>query len=96
MSFEVNKFDLLYGKLLGKGLSQNLAKQLATTLYRLSSDTDIAIDLLIKEITLNGIKFDDSIYTELNRYRSNSSQIGYLNPAGIPRAISYQIPDTNS
>lgn len=92
MSFETVKFDMLYGKLLSKGLTPSLAKQLATTLYRLSQEIDVSIESMTKNITSSGIKFDVEIYESLNRYRTNSSQIGYLDPVFIPSVISNQIP----
>jgi len=91
-AFETNKFDLLYGKLLGKGISQTLAKQLTATLLRLSKDSGISTDELIRDVTINGIRFNNAIYNELNRYRSNSSQVGYIDPNNIPLAVSNQLP----
>jgi len=92
MSFETSKFDLLYGKLLGKGLTPSLSKQLASTLYRLSQNIDVSIDDIVRNVTTNGIRFDNVIYASLNRYRSNSSQVGYLDINNIPLGISQQIP----
>lgn len=92
MAFETSKFDKLYGKLLGKGINQTLAKQLASTLYRLSENSDVSIDEMTRNITNNGIKFGEEIYTSLNRYRTNSSQIGYLDPDFLPDRIMQQIP----
>lgn len=90
MSFETVKFDLLYGKLLGKGIKQDVAKQLAATLYRISEELKIGTDEILQYVNNNGLRFDNRIYAELNRYRTNSSQIGYLDPDNIPPAVIRQ------
>jgi hypothetical protein len=91
MSFETVKFDLLYGKLLGKGIKQDVAKQLAATLYRISEELKIGTDEILQYVNNNGLRFDNRIYDELNRYRTNSSQIGYLDPDNIPPSVIKQV-----
>lgn len=91
MSFETVKFDLLYGKLLGKGIKQDIAKQLAATLYRISEELKIGTDEILQYVNNNGLRFDNRIYAELNRYRTNSSQIGYLDPDNIPPSVIRQV-----
>ena len=91
MSFETVKFDLLYGKLLGKGIKQDVAKQLAATLYRISEELKIGTDEILQYVNNNGLRFDNRIYAELNRYRTNSSQIGYLDPDNIPPSVIRQV-----
>lgn len=90
MGFETNRFDLLYGKLLGKGLSQTLAKQLTATLLRLNQEANISLEDLTRDVTENGIKFNNSIYAALNRFRSPSSQVGYLDPNFVPARVRDQ------
>lgn len=91
ITFETVKFDLLYGKLLGKGIKQDLAKQLAVTLYRISAELEIGTDEILQYVNSNGLRFDNTVYQQLNRYRTNSSQIGYLDPDNIPPAITQQV-----
>ncbi len=91
MSFETVKFDLLYGKLLGKGIKQDVAKQLAATLYRISEELKIGTDEILQYVNNNGLRFDNRIYDEMNRYRTNSSQIGYLDPDNIPPSVTRQV-----
>jgi len=91
MAFETVKFDLLYGKLLGKGIKQDAARQLAATLYRISDELKIGTDEILQYVNNNGLRFDNNIYTLLNRYRTNSSQIGYLDPDNVPPSVIKQV-----
>ncbi len=91
MNFETAKFDMLYGKLLGKGIPQTMAKQLATALYTISEDLGLDVDDILKKVSKNGLRFDNNVYAQLNNYRTNSSQIGFLDVENIPTAITKQV-----
>jgi hypothetical protein len=91
MNFETAKFDMLYGKLLAKGVPQSLAKQLATALYTISEDLGLSIDDILSNVTNNGLRFDNDVYEKLNSYRTNSSQLGFLDTNNIPTSISRQV-----
>ncbi len=91
MSIEVAKFDIVYGKLLKLGINIDKAKILAKTLLDISSVTGVSIEQIIKNVNSNGIRFDNEVYAELNRARTNSSQIGYLDRSNIPASIRQQV-----
>jgi hypothetical protein len=91
MNFETAKFDMLYGKLLSKGIPQTMAKQLATALYTISEDLGLDVDDVLKNVSKNGLRFDNNVYAQLNNYRTNSSQIGFLDVNNIPAAITRQV-----
>lgn len=91
MAFETSKFDLLYGRILAKGVRQTVAKQLAATVYRISDETNVPTDEILKYVNADGLRFDNRIYAELNKYRTNSSQIGYLDPGNIPPYVIKQV-----
>jgi hypothetical protein len=91
MNFETAKFDMLYGKLLSKGIPQTMAKQLATALYTISDDLGLDVDDVLKNVSKNGLRFDNNVYAQLNNYRTNSSQIGFLDVNNIPTAITRQV-----
>ena len=91
MAFETSKFDLLYGRILSKGVKQTVAKQLAATIYRISEEANVSTEDILKYINSDGLRFDNRIYDELNKYRTNSSQIGYLDPSNIPPYVTKQV-----
>lgn len=91
MNFETARFDMLYGKLLAKGIPQTMAKQLATALYTISEDLGLDIDDMLRNVSKNGLRFDNNVYKQLNNYRTNSSQIGFLDVESIPTAITRQV-----
>ena len=91
MNYETAKFDMLYGKLLSKNVPQTLAKQLATALYAISSELGLDIDDVLKNVSKNGLRFDNDIYSKLNTYRTNSSQIGFRDGTNIPPSIIRQV-----
>jgi hypothetical protein len=91
VSLETDLFDTVYGKLLSKNISPISAKTLAKTLVAISKEAKISTDDLLKNITVNGIRFDVNIYKALNNVRSNSSQIGYIDIGNISPVIKSQI-----
>jgi hypothetical protein len=91
MNYEASRFDMLYGKLLNKKVPQTLAKQLTVAILKISDTTGEDVDSIIKYVTANGLKFDNHVYDILNKSRTNSSQIGFLDTANIPRSISRQV-----
>jgi len=93
MAIQTNKYDYIYGKLLGLNFSIDHAKQLAKSLYDISDELDLTADAVLKHVTSDGIRFDNAIYTKLNTQRTNSSQIGFVDSGNIPRAILQQIPN---
>ena len=93
MNYETAKFDMLYGKLLSKNVPPTVAKQLATALYAISSELGLDIDDVLKHVSKNGLRFDNDIYNKLNTYRTNSSQIGFLDVSNIPPSIVGQSPE---
>ena len=90
MALETNQYDVIYGKLLGLGFSTEKARILAKSLYDISKDLDITVSEILRYVTTDGIRFDNAIYTELNRARTNSSQIGFIDETNIPTAIRQQ------
>lgn len=93
MSIEISTYDIIYGKLLSLNFSTEHAKQLAKTLYMLSKDLNISVSELLKYVTSSGLRFENEIYAVLNRYRTNSSQLGYIDKNNIPPAILKQVPN---
>lgn len=88
---ESQLFDIVYAKLLSKNVSPSNAKSMAKLLIKISKDTGMSTDDLLKNVTKSGIRFDTNIYRELNAIRTNSSQIGFLDINNIPPAIAAQI-----
>jgi hypothetical protein len=91
MSIDSTKFDLIYGKLLGLKYNPDRARQLAKTLYDISDNLNIAPLEILKYVNTNGLRFDNRIYEKLNNYRTNSSQVGFLDKENISPAILRQI-----
>lgn len=90
MSLEVSKYDVLYGRLLKLGVAVDQAKALAKVLYDISIAQGVATDELLKYITNNGLRFDNEVYALLNKSRSISSQIGFMDQNNVPPAIVRQ------
>lgn len=93
MAIDTNKYNHIYGKLLGLNMSVDRAKDLAKSLYEISEELDITQDAVLKYVTADGIRYDNTIYSKLNKARTNSSQIGYVDPSNIPGSIMQQIPN---
>jgi hypothetical protein len=90
-AIEVAKFDLLYGKILKILGNVDRAKQLTFVLYNISADIGMDQDQLLKYVGVNGLKFDNEIYTQLNKARTNSSQIGFIDQTTLPPNILQQV-----
>lgn len=90
MNLEVSKYDVLYGRLLKLNVAVDQAKTLAKTLYDISVKQGVATDDLLKYVTENGLRFDNEVYALLNKARTNSSQIGYIDQNNISPAIVRQ------
>lgn len=88
---ETAKYDIVYGRLLKLGIEISKAKVLAKVLLDISDRVDLSLDQLLKSIDQNGMKFDNEVYEQLNRARTNSSQIGYLDRTNIPPTILQQV-----
>ena len=88
---EVAKFDLLYGKILKILGNVDRAKQLTFVLYNISADIGIDHDQLLKYVGVNGLKFDNEIYAQLNKARTNSSQIGFIDQTTLSPNILQQV-----
>jgi hypothetical protein len=91
VSLETNLFDTVYGKLLSKNITPSAAKQLAKMIVTISKEAKISTDDLLKNVTTSGIRFDVNIYNALNKVRTNSSQIGYVDIANVAPMIKAQI-----
>lgn len=90
MSIETAKYDVLYGRLLKLNVAVDQAKALAKVLYDISVAQGVTTDDLLKYVTNNGLRFDNEVYALLNKARTNSSQIGYIDQNNIPPAIVRQ------
>jgi hypothetical protein len=90
-AIEVVKFDLLYGKILKILGNDDRAKQLTFILYNVSSDIGMNHDQLLKYVDASGLKFDNEIYAQLNKTRTNSSQIGFIDQTTLPPNILQQV-----
>jgi len=90
-AIEVAKFDLLYGKILKILGNVDRAKQLTFILYNISADIGINHDQLLKYVSVNGLKFDNEIYAQLNKARTNSSQIGFIDQTTLSPNILQQV-----
>lgn len=92
MAIETAEYDLVYGKLLKLGMNIDKAKSLTKALLIISQNLNVSVHTLSRYVTKNGIRFDDEVYKQLNKIRTNSSQIGYLDSSNIPSSILRQIP----
>ena len=90
-AIETQAFDIVYAKLLSKNLPPVNARSLAYLLLEISKTANVSVDELLNNVTPSGIKFNVNIYNALNRIRSNSSQIGYVDIANIPPVIASQV-----
>lgn len=88
---ETDLFNTVYGKLLSKNVSPASAKSLAKMILTISKEAMISTDDLLKNVTPSGIRFDINIYNALNRARTNSSQIGYVDIGNVAPRIKAQI-----
>lgn len=91
MAIDSVKFDVIYGKLLSYNYSTDRAKQLARALYDIANTLNIDTLEVLKYVNQNGLRFDNDIYQSLNNYRTNSSQIGFLDKDNIPSSILQQV-----
>lgn len=91
ISLETDLFDTVYGKLLSKNVSPVAAKALAKMIITISKEAKISTDDLLKNVTASGIRFDVNIYNALNKVRTNSSQIGYVDIGNVAPVIKAQI-----
>ena len=86
-----DKYNLLYGKVLGIVKNIDNAKQLANILYQIGTTIGLSNDELMKYVSVNGLKFNNQVYAQLNLSRTNSSQIGFIDENNIPPRISQQV-----
>jgi hypothetical protein len=91
MTLETVKFDQVYGKLLKTGLHIDKARVLAKTLIDISTTLSIDINVLLKQVDANGMRFENEVYNQLNKARTNSSQLGFVDASNIPPAILQQV-----
>jgi len=91
MAINASQFDIIYGKLLSLNFAPAYAKELASTLYQISTDLNITVSEILKYVTADGLNFDNEVYTKLNELRTNSSQIGFLDQGNLPSSISQQV-----
>ena len=91
MALESSKYDIIYGKLLSLGFEPTYAKEFAKTLYQISKELRISVNEILKYVTEDGLRFENEIYDRLNKLRTNSSQIGFLDQNNIPTSISQQV-----
>ena len=90
-AIEVAKFDLLYGKILKILGNVDRAKQLTFILYNISADIGMDHEQLLKYVNITGLKFDNEIYAQLNKARTNSSQIGFIDQTTLSPNILQQV-----
>ena len=90
MSLETNKYDIIYGRLLHLNFTPTHAKGLAKVLYDVTEQFGFTVNHVLQYVDSNGIRFDSEIYNALNRERTNSSQIGYIDKEYIPPVILQQ------
>ena len=90
-SIDSDKYNLLYGKILSIVDNPDSAKQLANVLYQIGSTLGLSNDELTKYVSVNGLQFNNQVYTQLNASRTNSSQIGFIDENNIPPSISQQV-----
>jgi hypothetical protein len=88
---ETDLFDIVYGKLLSKNVSPAVAKAMAKMIITISKEAMISTDDLLKNVTPSGIRFDVNIYNALNKTRTNSSQLGYIDIGNVAPVIKAQI-----
>lgn len=91
MAVETNKYDIIYGKLLHLNFTPVHAKHLAKVLYDISEEHGFTVNQVLQHVDSNGLRFDNEIYDMMNRTRTNSSQVGYIDKEYIPPAILQQV-----
>lgn len=91
MTIETNQYDIIYGKLLGLGFGIDKARSLAKSLYEIAKELNLTVGEILKYVTANGVRFDNTIYAKLNSQRTNSSQLGFIDETNIPPAIRQQV-----
>ena len=90
-AIEIQGYDAVYGKLLGKKMDPVKARLLSKVIIDISKSTGTSTDVLLRNVTSDGIRFDADIYKSLNSIRDNSSQIGFVDIENIPSKIKSQI-----
>lgn len=88
---EIDKYNLLYGKVLSVMKDVNRAKALTIVLYNIISELNISPTYAMKYVTESGLRFNDEIYAQMNKSRTNSSQIGFIDSNAINRGVYAQI-----
>lgn len=88
---ETDKYNLLYGKVLSVIKDINRAKALTLVLYNITSELNISPANAMKYITESGLRFNDDIYAQMNKSRTNSSQIGFIDSNAINKGVHAQI-----
>lgn len=96
MALETSKYDVIYGRLLSLDFRIEEAKQLAKFLYDVSEELNLTHDQVLAYVTANGIKFDNKIYERLNKKRTNSSQVGFIDQNLLPIYVKSQLPVASS
>jgi hypothetical protein len=91
MAINSADLDLIYGRLLSLNYSTERARQLAKTLYDVAESIDVKPQEILKYVSAAGVRFDNDIYDKLNNYRTNSSQIGFLDQDEIPPLLAGQL-----
>jgi hypothetical protein len=97
MAINTQEYDVVYGRLLGKGLSVESAKSMASVLIDLSNTSQTPIDTLLQSVTVNGLVYSPEVYKAINKARTPSSQLGYADINSVPLMINQQmvIPESN-
>ena len=95
-SINVDKFNLLYGRILSILRDADKSKELAKILYDISSDLGLSHDDVLKYVTISGLRYDNKIYEKLNAQRTNSSQLGFIDRNAIPLKLANQIQLTKN
>ena len=97
MAINTQEYDVVYGRLLGKGLSVESAKSMASVLIDLSNTSQTPIDTLLQSVTVNGLVYSPEVYKAINEARTPSSQLGYADINSVPLMINQQmvIPESN-
>lgn len=91
MAVETNKYDMIYGRLLHLNFTPAHAKHLAKVLYDVTEKYGFSVNHVLQHVDSNGLRFDNEIYATINRERTNSSQVGYIDREYIPPSILQQV-----
>lgn len=97
MAINTQEYDVVYGRLLGKGLSVDSARSMAAVLIELSSTSQTPIDTLLQSVSVNGLVYSSAVYDAINKTRTPSSQLGYTDINSVPTMINQQlvVPESN-